>query len=310
MSDSKRLFSRLGREWRWILAGMLATAGMGIAEILTGGMLKVIIDMGPRLAGAFEPNGQLPVNVKLPLKVAGGQKFELFSTKLTGDESIMRGILLLCLTFLAIYLFKEFCRYLRDVILNSAVQRLMRSFKQEICRKVLHLPIAFFDRTSTGELVSRITYDVARLEGIILMIVEFLRAGVALLLFVPILFYINWPIACFAMFYYPLAFWVMHCLNQRIGKTSTATTENVADYTAFLEDRINSISSIRAFGREEQEADDFEHLVDHNLKLWNLLNLEVWFRLFIAGDSRDEVRGWLADLLGRSSQPTGLPRAS
>jgi asparagine synthase (glutamine-hydrolysing) len=45
--------------------------------------------------------------------------------------------------------------------------------------------------------------------------------------------------------------------------------------------------------------------VDHNLKLWNLLNLEVWYRLFIARDSRDEVRGWLAGLLeGRTPRPT------
>jgi asparagine synthase (glutamine-hydrolysing) len=49
--------------------------------------------------------------------------------------------------------------------------------------------------------------------------------------------------------------------------------------------------------------------VDHNLKLWNLLNLEVWYRLFVAGDSRDEVRGWLAGLLGHPSQRAGLPNA-
>ena len=39
--------------------------------------------------------------------------------------------------------------------------------------------------------------------------------------------------------------------------------------------------------------------VDHNLKLWNLLNIEVWYRLFIVGDSRKDVRDWLADLLHR-----------
>jgi asparagine synthase (glutamine-hydrolysing) len=37
--------------------------------------------------------------------------------------------------------------------------------------------------------------------------------------------------------------------------------------------------------------------VDHNLKLWNLLNLEVWYRLFIVGDSKFDVSYWLADLL-------------
>jgi asparagine synthase (glutamine-hydrolysing) len=39
--------------------------------------------------------------------------------------------------------------------------------------------------------------------------------------------------------------------------------------------------------------------VDHNFKIWNLLNLEVWHRLFLAGESREEVRAWLAGLLPR-----------
>lgn len=37
--------------------------------------------------------------------------------------------------------------------------------------------------------------------------------------------------------------------------------------------------------------------VDHNFKIWNLLNLEVWYRLFVDGHSREEVRGWLTRAL-------------
>lgn len=274
MADSKRLLSRLRQEWKLILAGMLATAGMGLAEIFTGGLLKLIIDMGPKLVKAFEPGGKLHVSIKLPIKAAAGKKVEFYNTDLYGEEGIMIGLLVLCLVFLAIYIFKELCRYLRDVTLDSAVQRLMRSFKQEIGQKVLRLPIGYFDRTPTGEIISRITFDVARLEGIVLVIVEFLRAGVALLLFVPILFYINWPVAVFAILYYPLALWIMQRLTKRIGITSTATTENVADYTAFLEDRVNAISSIRVFSRERKEQRAFDLLVDHNLKL-NLLLIRL-----------------------------------
>lgn len=36
---------------------------------------------------------------------------------------------------------------------------------------------------------------------------------------------------------------------------------------------------------------------DHNFRLWMILNLEVWYRLFVCGQSRDEVRGWIASLL-------------
>lgn len=38
--------------------------------------------------------------------------------------------------------------------------------------------------------------------------------------------------------------------------------------------------------------------IDHNFKLWNLINLEVWYRLFIGKQTREQVRDWLAERLG------------
>ncbi len=45
--------------------------------------------------------------------------------------------------------------------------------------------------------------------------------------------------------------------------------------------------------------------VDHNYRLWLLLNLEVWQRLFIDGFERDELLGWLSDKRGGSRVGAG-----
>lgn len=37
--------------------------------------------------------------------------------------------------------------------------------------------------------------------------------------------------------------------------------------------------------------------IDHNFRIWNILNLEVWYRLFVLGESRDDVRYWISELL-------------
>lgn len=42
---------------------------------------------------------------------------------------------------------------------------------------------------------------------------------------------------------------------------------------------------------------------DHNFRLWMILNLEVWYRLFVCGHSREEVRGWIASLLPARARP-------
>lgn len=314
MAETRRLFKHLLREKRMILIGLAGTLGMGIAEVLTGGLLKVLLDLVPDFSEAFTSGGTLPIDVRLPLKALGRKKVDLFYTELSGEDAVMQGIVVFCLVFLGIYVFRELCRYTRDTSLDSAVQRVMRNFKQAVFNKVLRLPMAFFDRTPTGELISRITYDVARLEGVVLMIVELLRAGVALLLFIPVLFYINWPIACFAVLYYPLAFWFMRILNRRIGTIGRAASENVADYTTFLEDRVNGISSIRAFKYEASENIKFKTLVNHNLKL-NLLLIRLKHILKPMSDLQGMVgiclmvilfalfarKGWASDSLGSAA---------
>jgi asparagine synthase (glutamine-hydrolysing) len=90
-------------------------------------------------------------------------------------------------------------------------------------------------------------------------------------------------------FKFPLAHWFK-------GPLATFITQSLGDACLF-----------QAGLFEKSYVDELldEHKsgrVDHNLKLWNLLNLEVWYRLFINGDSREEVRAWLAGLLGERTQ--------
>jgi asparagine synthase (glutamine-hydrolysing) len=47
---------------------------------------------------------------------------------------------------------------------------------------------------------------------------------------------------------------------------------------------------------------------DHNFRLWMILNLEVWYRLFVCGESRTEVTAWIHDMLsGTESSPVPHP---
>ena len=58
------------------------------------------------------------------------------------------------------------------------------------------------------------------------------------------------------------------------------------------------------FHRDYVDALLHEHQtgrIDHNFRIWNILNLEVWYRLFICGDSRETVHAWLGENLGQKS---------
>jgi asparagine synthase (glutamine-hydrolysing) len=48
---------------------------------------------------------------------------------------------------------------------------------------------------------------------------------------------------------------------------------------------------------------------DHNFRLWVLLNVELWYRMYMEGASREQVTEWLTELSGRRSAPAVFPES-
>ena len=86
-------------------------------------------------------------------------------------------------------------------------------------------------------------------------------------------------------FKFPMARWFKEPLADFI--TKALGQGKVFDDGLFNKDYVDRILTEHQSGR-----------VDHNFKIWHLLNYEIWYRLFIAGDTRADTREWLADLLG------------
>jgi asparagine synthase (glutamine-hydrolysing) len=65
---------------------------------------------------------------------------------------------------------------------------------------------------------------------------------------------------------------------------------NVLEDSELARQGIFRTDYLRALNEEHQAGS-----VDHNFRLWMLLNLEVWFRMFLRGWSRDQLREWIAE---------------
>lgn len=275
MNANKLLKTFILRQKRKILVGILATAMVGLTELFTGSLFKFLTNTITRFpqADSGETISKLPLklNIDLPLL---DHKIKIINTTLKGSNEILHGLLVIALVFFTLYFFQTLFLYIREVYMNSAVQRILQDFKNTIYRRLLKLPYSYFNRNQTGDIVSRVTYDVTTLNDIINLLIEISRAGVYMLLFIPVMFFINWQLAIFTVLFFPLSFFIIHIITKRIKKVSKKITDNVGDYTAFLENRINQTRLIKSLGTEEQEKQVFANLVEenyqHNLKLIRL----------------------------------------
>ncbi len=120
------------------------------------------------------------------------------------------------------------------------------------------MSLSFFERTSTGELMSRVTNDLSALENFVthgsaLTAVDFLRlVGGSLILFV-----LDWRLAALVMIPVPILALAFRHYNTKIRPVYRRVRARLGDINAKLQDNLSGIRVIQAFAREDVEYERF-----------------------------------------------------
>ncbi len=267
MKTALRLIKYIMSEKVLIFSGLFLTALIGFTEVLTGAALKLLTDSVKNIGEFFEAGNKDLIEIPLKLKVPMlffKKKLSILNTVLSGEDEILQGMIVIALIFTAVYLIQVLSDYFRDVFLGTANQRIMKRIKKEIFSKVINMPEYLMKNEKTGDLMSRVTYDAMVLSNLMDIFVELVRSMVYMLIFVPLMFFINWKIAFFTAIFFPLTFYFIKLLSKRVRKSSRMVTDSTAEYTAFIEENIKDIGMIKKEGTEKTQIEQFDLLVENN----------------------------------------------
>ncbi len=148
-------------------------------------------------------------------------------------------------------------------LLSVEAQRLISVMRTQVQRKLLKLPISFFDDNKSGALVSRVMTDVEGVRnivgtGLVQLIGGTFTAIISLVLLIQInawmTFFVLVPVAIFA-FIAMKAFGYIRPIFRTRGKIN-------AEVTGRLTETLNGVRVIKGFNAEEQESQTFEKGVD------------------------------------------------
>jgi ABC-type multidrug transport system fused ATPase/permease subunit len=155
-----------------------------------------------------------------------------------------------------------------SLLMNRVSLEFVRALTDSLHRKLQRLPLAWFDRQETGQVMARLTNDVGTLliflsaSSLQLVADLVLAAGIIIVLLV-----ISTPLALMSFLALPLFFWNQQRHARRIWQLSQAVQEQTAGLYAVLSERLSAVRTVRAFGTEEREAAAFStQLDDHTAK--------------------------------------------
>jgi subfamily B ATP-binding cassette protein MsbA len=146
-----------------------------------------------------------------------------------------------------------------DLYLRHALgERFILDLRVGLYAYLQRLSLSYFERTSTGEIMSRVTNDVNALEqfvthGSSLTLVDLLRlVGTAVVLLV-----LDWRLALVVMLPVPALAVALRLFNQRVRPIYRQVRDRLGDINARLQDNISGIRVIQAFGQERAALDRF-----------------------------------------------------
>ncbi|NOZ27429.1 MAG: ABC transporter ATP-binding protein [Chloroflexi bacterium] len=161
-------------------------------------------------------------------------------------------------TLAGIYALLAFVDFGEQYMRHALGERFLFDLRVRIYDHLQRLSLSFFERTSTGELMSRATNDVNALEqfvthGVILTVVDLLR----LLGASAILLTLDWRLALIALIPAPIIAAGLRWFNQHARPIYRRARDRLGDINAKLQDNLAGIRVIQSFGREDVELERF-----------------------------------------------------
>ena len=149
----------------------------------------------------------------------------------------------------------------QTLLSNQVGQRVMHDLRAAVFRHLQKLSLAFFTRTRTGEVQSRISNDIGGVQNVVTNTATSIASNVTVVIATTVgMLVLNWELALFALALIP--FFVL--LTRRVGnerrRIAKSTQETLADISSLVQESL-SVSGIllgKTMGRGSELADRFE----------------------------------------------------
>ena len=171
----------------------------------------------------------------------------------------VRIVQMLSLTVVAVYLLKSVATYLQNYFMYWVGHRVVMDIRNALHQHLVSLPLRFFDHKTTGELMAKVTYDIALMQKAASSAVRDL--GRHFFTFIALLSVATYQfpkmVLLFLVVIAPIGFLVAK-LGEKIRRITRKTQDKMGDISSLMKETYAGIRVVKAFGAERHEKERFE----------------------------------------------------
>jgi len=195
------------------------------------------------------------------LAIGQGLKHVIDQGFSSGNADTLDQALLTLVALLVVLGIATFSRY---YLITWVGQRFVADIRRAVYDHILTLSPAFFEKTRTGEVISRLTNDTTLVESVIGSAFSFaLRNTVLFIGGMVMLFITSVKLTLFVLCGIPLVLAPIVLLGRRVRKLSKDTTDRVADASSYIDESLHEIRTVQAYAHEPIDRQHFARYVEH-----------------------------------------------
>lgn len=180
-------------------------------------------------------------------------------------------LVMIPLMLIGIYTIKSLGRYIQAVFTNHIGLHIVTRLREILLEKILYLDMEFLYANRSGELISRITNDINRVQYFVSnMLPELIREVLTVVALIIYVIYLDASLSFYAFIVLPLVIYPLIRIAKRLKKLSHRSQEKNADVVTRLSEVFNNNEVIKANATEAYEmkrfGDENWHFFKINMK--------------------------------------------
>lgn len=171
-------------------------------------------------------------------------------------------VYIICIFFSALF------RYLGMYFIVPIRNGLVNDLRNDVYKKICILPISFFSDKKKGDIMSRLTSDLADIEWSVVSSLQMLvKDSIMVIVFFSALILASWQLVLFIVIVLPLAYFLIKKIGNSLKRNSIKGQKEMGVLLSQCEETLGGLRAIKSYGAEGVTKEKFKQSNDYYTKV-------------------------------------------
>lgn len=154
--------------------------------------------------------------------------------------------------------------FLSDYFMSWVGSHVVMKLQRQVFTHMMGMPMAFFDKHNTGNLLSKVTYDAGQVSSAASStLVSLIREGVTVIGLLGMMFYHSWQLSLIFFLVGPIVGVLLSVISRRFRRLSRQIQQAMGNITTSTEQMLRGHKEVLMFGGQEVESERFANVSNH-----------------------------------------------